>query len=271
MRQVCRAVDSVRLMGSDLVTSLSLPKLQSWFATKATTASRDRDAEVLSERRRNRRSSKRRLREWAQDMNFKGRVYEFVHSAKTVNGEGRGKGEYEEKCRAEHDGNDFWKYLLSLSTYKGRATVHRAWNKGATCNSKKQSSARGDSEKFSKPPSWESSYWSGFEGHDYKGFFFQDRHINERIDEDQQAVYKQRLRLPEGMRENLTLLQLDPTRVPTAARVKQAFIKFAMHNHPDRYADDPAGARRAEENFKKVNAAYHTLLTQISNFQPQRL
>lgn len=267
MRQVCRAVDAVRLVGFDLVARLALRKPWSWFATKATTASRDRDTEVLSERRRNRRSSKRRLREWAQDINFKGRVYEFVYSAKTVNGEGRGKGEYGEKSNAEHDGNDFYKYLLSLSTYKGRATVHRAWNRGATLK-KQSSSTRWDWE---KPPSWESSHWSGFEDDDYKEFFSQDRHTKESIDEDQQTVYKQRLRLPEGMRENLTLLQLDPTRVPTAASVKQAFIKFAMHNHPDRYADDPAGARRAEENFKKVNAAYHTLLTQISNFQPRWL
>lgn len=191
-------------------------------------------------------------------MNLEGSV--FIHSARPVHGKDPGKGSVGRNCKGEpkrQEDNDFWKYLFRLSTYKGRSTVHRAWNSWATADKEKTSA--GD----------RSYSWSGFEAYDYEGFYFQDRRQRKRgfgENENQHTYYKQKVRLPQGIRENLLLLDLDPTCLPTVVQAKEAFMKFAMHNHPDRYADDPIKVRCAEENFKKVNAAYHSLLSQISTF-----
>lgn len=53
---------------------------------------------------------------------------------------------------------------------------------------------------------------------------------------------------------------LGVSRDATEEQIKAAYRSLARRYHPDRYANDPQGARAAEEKMKEINEAYDTLL-----------
>nr|WP_321403805.1 DnaJ domain-containing protein [uncultured Desulfobacter sp.] len=58
--------------------------------------------------------------------------------------------------------------------------------------------------------------------------------------------------------KGLDILGLGPSATRTDART--AFRRLAKTWHPDRFATDPAKAKRAEEKMKQLNEAFHFLL-----------
>lgn len=66
--------------------------------------------------------------------------------------------------------------------------------------------------------------------------------------------------IPSYISANLLRLNMPFDEIPTQKKLKEAFRRFAMDNHPDRTASDDPMKTEKELNFKLANEAYTDIL-----------